>query len=110
MLAVRILAVIGGSLAVAWVLWSAIRTVVVPRGEAVWLSRKVFIVVRELFEFAGRRTRSYEGYDRTIDSHIKSLRRKLEGAGAPEGVIQTVRGVGYRLAASGEAAPPSEEE
>jgi DNA-binding response OmpR family regulator len=48
--------------------------------------------------------------DRTIDSHIKSLRRKLEGAGAPEGVIQTVRGVGYRLAASEEAAPPSEEE
>jgi len=43
--------------------------------------------------------------DRTIDSHIKSLRRKLEGAGAPENLIQTVRGVGYRLAASsGEAA------
>jgi two-component system catabolic regulation response regulator CreB len=38
--------------------------------------------------------------DRTIDSHIKSLRRKLEGAGAPENLIQTVRGVGYRLAAS----------
>jgi hypothetical protein len=66
MLAVRILAVIGGSLAVAWVLWSAIRTVIVPRGESVWLSRKVFIVVRELFEFAGRRTRSYEGYDRIM--------------------------------------------
>ncbi len=44
MLAVRILAVIGGSLAVAWVLWSAIRTVVVPRGESVWLSRKVFVI------------------------------------------------------------------
>ncbi len=57
---------IAGSLAVAWVLWSAIRTVVVPRGESVWLSRKVFLVVREVFEFAGRRTRSYEGYDRIM--------------------------------------------
>ena len=66
MLALRILAVIGGALAVAWVLWSAIRTVIVPRGESVWLSRKVFLVVREGFEFAGRRTRSYEGYDRIM--------------------------------------------
>ena len=31
--------------------------------------------------------------DRTVDAHVKSLRRKL---GAPE-VIQTVRGVGYRF-------------
>jgi DNA-binding response OmpR family regulator len=36
--------------------------------------------------------------DRTIDSHIKSLRRKLTEAGAPAGMIQTVRGVGYRMA------------
>ena len=36
--------------------------------------------------------------DRTIDSHIKSLRRKLTDAGAPAGLIQTVRGVGYRMA------------
>jgi two-component system catabolic regulation response regulator CreB len=36
--------------------------------------------------------------DRTIDSHIKSLRRKLTDADAPAGMIQTVRGVGYRMA------------
>jgi two-component system catabolic regulation response regulator CreB len=41
--------------------------------------------------------------DRTIDSHIKSLRRKLTDAGAPAGVIQTVRGVGYRIASLDEA-------
>jgi DNA-binding response OmpR family regulator len=46
--------------------------------------------------------------DRTIDSHIKSLRRKLTDAGAPAGMIETVRGVGYRMAAPGEA-PRSEE-
>jgi len=35
--------------------------------------------------------------ERTIDSHIKNLRRKLDAAGA--GVrIETVYGVGYRLA------------
>lgn len=37
----------------------------------------------------------YEGYERTIDSHIKNLRRKLGSAGAD--VIETVLGVGYRL-------------
>lgn len=37
----------------------------------------------------------YEGLERTIDSHIKNLRKKLEGANAPQ--IETVYGVGYRL-------------
>jgi two-component system catabolic regulation response regulator CreB len=36
--------------------------------------------------------------DRTIDSHIKSLRRKVNAAGAPTELIETVRGVGYRIA------------
>lgn len=35
--------------------------------------------------------------DRTIDSHIKSLRRKVADAGGPANLIETVRGVGYRL-------------
>ena len=34
---------------------------------------------------------------RTVDSHFKSLRRKLEAAGAPDGLIETVRAVGFRL-------------
>jgi len=34
---------------------------------------------------------------RTVDSHFKGLRRKLVAAGAPEGLIETVRGVGFRL-------------
>ncbi|HEY5155376.1 MAG TPA: hypothetical protein VIJ47_11615 [Acidimicrobiales bacterium] len=66
MIVARVLAVLFGTLAVLWVLWSAIRAVVVPRGESVWLSRKVFLVIREAFEFAGRRTRSYEAYDRVM--------------------------------------------
>jgi two-component system alkaline phosphatase synthesis response regulator PhoP len=39
---------------------------------------------------------SYEGLERTVDSHIKNLRRKLEGTGAAE-LIETVFGIGYRL-------------
>lgn len=36
--------------------------------------------------------------DRTVDSHIKSLRRKVAEAGGNPGLIETVRGVGYRIA------------
>jgi DNA-binding response OmpR family regulator len=41
--------------------------------------------------------RGYEfaGYERTIDSHVKNLRRKL-GADGGE-IIETVLGFGYRL-------------
>ena len=48
--------------------------------------------------------------DRTIDSHIKSLRRKLTEAGAPSGLIRTVRGVGYRITSSDERAGAGDDE
>jgi DNA-binding response OmpR family regulator len=35
--------------------------------------------------------------DRTVDSHVKALRRKVVDAGGEAGLIETVRGVGYRL-------------
>lgn len=37
-----------------------------------------------------------EALDRTVDSHISKLRRKLEQSGAPD-MPEGVRGVGYRL-------------
>jgi DNA-binding response OmpR family regulator len=40
---------------------------------------------------------SYEGIERTVDSHIRNLRRKLAEAGAPVDAIETVFGVGYRV-------------
>lgn len=43
--------------------------------------------------------------DRTVDSHIKSLRRKLSEAGASPQAIETVRGVGFRLRAEAHAHP-----
>jgi two-component system OmpR family response regulator len=39
----------------------------------------------------------YEGIDRTIDSHITNLRRKIE-AGKTNRYVITVHGMGYRLA------------
>lgn len=39
-----------------------------------------------------------EALDRTVDSHVSNLRRKLSAAGA-EGLLTGVRGVGYRLEA-----------
>jgi DNA-binding response OmpR family regulator len=45
------------------------------------------------------RTRGYEfeGYERSVDSHVKNLRRKIEADAARPEIIQTVLGGGYRL-------------
>jgi DNA-binding response OmpR family regulator len=40
----------------------------------------------------------YEGYERTIDAHIKNLRAKIDPGAQDTQRIQTVYGVGYRLA------------
>jgi DNA-binding response OmpR family regulator len=40
----------------------------------------------------------YEGYERTIDTHIKNLRAKLESDPRNPRYIETVYGVGYRFA------------
>jgi len=40
----------------------------------------------------------YEGYERTIDAHVKNLRRKIEPDPKHPRYVETVFGVGYRLA------------
>jgi len=40
----------------------------------------------------------YEGYERTIDVHVKNLRKKIEPDPAHPRYVETVIGVGYRLA------------
>ena len=40
---------------------------------------------------------AYEGYERTIDSHVKNLRKKLESDPDHPRYIVTVWGVGYKL-------------
>jgi DNA-binding response OmpR family regulator len=50
------------------------------------------------FELINRvRGYDFEGYERTIDSHVKNLRRKIEQDPASPVIVQTVLGGGYRL-------------
>ncbi len=42
----------------------------------------------------------YEGYERTIDAHVKNLRRKLADDPRSPKYVVTVTGVGYKLGAS----------
>jgi DNA-binding response OmpR family regulator len=83
------------------------------RGQAVHLTPTEFGLLQALAEHQGHAlTRSemierglgyaYEGIERTVDSQIRNLRRKLADAGAPADLVETVFGVGYRLTAGGE--------
>jgi len=40
---------------------------------------------------------AFEGYERTVDSHIKNLRKKIDTDLDQPGFIMTVRGVGYKF-------------
>jgi two-component system KDP operon response regulator KdpE len=48
----------------------------------------------------------YGGSDKTLDVHLSWLRRKLGESGAEPRLLQTVRGVGVRLAEPEAAAGP----
>ena len=39
----------------------------------------------------------YVGETRTVDVHIKEIRRKLKLVGTPDRIIETIRGIGYRF-------------
>jgi two-component system response regulator ChvI len=80
------------------------------KGAAVPLTVTEFQILRALARHPGHvKTRQQlmrEGYpydayvsDRTIDSHIKRLRKKFELADAAFAAIETVHGLGYRYAA-----------
>jgi DNA-binding response OmpR family regulator len=42
---------------------------------------------------------TYEGYERTIDVHIRNLRSKIEKDASDPQYIETVYGAGYRFTA-----------
>ena len=78
------------------------------RGAAVALTPTEWGVLVALATVPGRvysrfelinRVRGYEfeGYERTVDSHVKNLRRKVEDDPANPRIVQTVLGGGYRL-------------
>ncbi len=77
-------------------------------GKQVELTVSEFAILHTLMENQGYAfTRSelieqslgynYEGLERTLDSHIKNLRRKIEVDAKQPTYIQTIYGVGYRL-------------
>ena len=79
--------------------------VVIADGKEVALTFKEFELLKYLMENTGIvLTRDklleevwgyeYKGETRTLDVHIRTLRRKLGEAGA---IIETVRGVGYKI-------------
>jgi two-component system alkaline phosphatase synthesis response regulator PhoP len=51
----------------------------------------------------------YEGMGRTLDSHIKNLRQKIEPDPKNPTLIQTIYGVGYKLAVPSDNPPELEE-
>jgi DNA-binding response OmpR family regulator len=84
------------------------RRTVMVRGAAAELTPTEWGVLGALAAVPGRvysryelinRVRGYEfeGYERTIDSHVKNLRRKIEADPGNPVIVQTVLGGGYRL-------------
>jgi len=84
------------------------RRAVSVAGAAVDLTRTEFDVLLTLASHPGRvYTRmqlmeaaqgdAFEGYERTIDAHVKNLRRKLGDDSKAPRYIRTVFGVGYKL-------------
>jgi len=78
------------------------------RGEPVALTPTEWGLLAALAGAPGRvysrlelvnRMRGYEfdGYERTVDSHVKNLRRKIETDPGDPQIVETVLGVGYRL-------------
>ncbi len=84
------------------------RRVATVRGQEVSLTPTEWGLLVALGGFPGRaysryelinRVRGYEfeGYERTVDSHIKNLRQKIEVDARNPRIVETVMGVGYRL-------------
>ncbi len=82
---------------------------VTRKGEPIGLSRTEFNLLATLAQHPGQTfTRAqlldrlhgvaYEGYDRSIDAHVKNLRRKLEPDSTEPRYVLTVYGIGYKFA------------
>ncbi len=92
------------------------------RHTATWAGRPLHLTVTEFLILAAlarrpgvvrtRRQLMEHGYlhdtlvaERTIDTHIKRIRKKLAAAGAVD-LVETVYGLGYRLRAGGDRSAP----
>ena len=79
------------------------------RGEPVELTPTEFAVLAALAQEPGRaftrlqlletaQGETFEGYERTVDAHIKNLRAKLERNPKQPEYVLTVFGIGYKFA------------
>jgi two-component system, OmpR family, response regulator RegX3 len=79
------------------------------RGEPIALARREFDLLAELVSHAGEVVTREDLMDRvwdvnwfgstkTLDVHVRALRKKLGDSPAEPGLIETVRGVGFRFA------------
>ncbi len=77
-------------------------------GHSVTLTPSEFGLLQVMIQSPGRvfsrgelidRVQGYhfDGYDRTVDSHVKNLRKKLAEISGNKEVITTIYGVGYKL-------------
>jgi two-component system, OmpR family, response regulator len=78
-------------------------------GDNIELTSTEFDLLFKLVEFPGRvysrmqllehiQGDAYDGYERTIDSHIKNLRKKIEPNPEHPRYVLTVHGAGYKIA------------
>jgi len=82
---------------------------VILGGEAIHVTRTEFNLLAVMAQHPGQTFSraqlldrlhgvAYEGYDRSVDAHIKNLRRKLEPDPSEPRFVLTVYGVGYKFA------------
>ena len=85
-----------------------LRHEVKKRGQPVYLTPNEYRILQTLMKYPKKAfTREelidialgedFDGFDRTIDTHIKNLRQKIEGDPKHPQYIQTVFGVGYKF-------------
>ena len=97
------------SYAKGWLTVDQDRREVMLDGESVELTRSEFDLLSALASRPGRvwsryelvnrvQGYEYEGYERTVDAHVKNLRRKLSDDPRRPSVVLTVPGVGYKFA------------
>ncbi len=81
---------------------------VLVRGESIQLTRIEFNLLSLMARHPGQAFSraqlldrlhgvSHDGYDRSVDAHVKNLRRKLEDDPANPIYVQTVYGIGYKF-------------
>ena len=103
---VQVLSFDGGALEI-----DTVRHEVRLQGEPVDLTPNEYKLLVSLARFPGRAYSRFElmnlvqgfdfdGFERTIDAHVKNLRRKIEPDPRQPRYVETVFGVGYRLAKS----------